>query len=158
MSEEWRDIPSYENLYQVSDLGNIRRGNRILKPSFNTAGYLKVGLSKNGKVKTYMIHQLMAITFIGNYVFDRKIIVDHKDNVKTNNVLDNLQLITFRKNVSKDRIGSSKYTGVSWNKTRKKWYAYINTTGKNKFLGSFDNENDAALAYSNALNEYKERI
>lgn len=153
--EEYRDIPDYDGLYQVSNLGNVKslknNKERILKPSKNR--YLKVVLSKNDKNKTYTIHQLVAITFL-NHKPDGtlKIIVDHKDNNNLNNRLDNLQLISQRENSSKDRKGgSSKYTGVYWDKRDSKWVSQLLINNKHKNLGYFDNEIEAADAYQIAL-------
>ena len=58
MKEEWRDIPNYENLYQISNTGKIKslhnyRKNNILIPRIKK-GYYTIGLRKNGKRKYYM--------------------------------------------------------------------------------------------------------
>ena len=76
MEENWKDIPGYEGLYQVSDMGRVksfpRRGNykiRILKPRLsgkNRRKYYTVLLSKNNIPKTITIHQLVAIAFLGH--------------------------------------------------------------------------------------------
>ena len=69
--EKWKDIKKYEGKYQVSNLGNVRslnyhRENKIkrLKKSNDKAGYLVVGLCKNGKMRTYKVHRLVAEAFI----------------------------------------------------------------------------------------------
>ena len=49
---------------------------------------------------------------------------------------------------------SSKYKGVTWNKKRKKWVVRINVEGKNEYLGSYNNEDEAARAYNQAVLEY----
>jgi len=56
-----------------------------------------------------------------------------------------------RENCSKDRVGSSKYTGVYFHKARGKWMAKIQLNGKYIYLGSYINEEDAAEAYKNTL-------
>lgn len=73
MEEIWKDMPNYEGLYQISNLGNVKSLNynrtgeeRVLKPVKVTKGYLKVKLCKNGEVKQYIIHRLVAETFIPN--------------------------------------------------------------------------------------------
>ena len=83
-----------------------------------------------------------------------KTVVDHKDNIKTNNYLSNLQLITNRENLIKFRlIGnySSKYVGVYWHKRAKKWCSQIQINGKMKYLGLFVNEEEAHETYQNEL-------
>ena len=168
MKEIWKDIPDYEGIYQVSNLGRIKSLERkiwnvknnsysklkckILKQSLTGKGYLAVNLHKNGIKKTKTIHVLVAICFLGHKQSGMKgFIVDHKDNIKTNNKLSNLKLITNRKNLSKNKKGTSKYTGVSWNKNKNKWIAQIYMNGKNKNLGYFDNEYSAHIKYQQEL-------
>ena len=163
MIEEWRSIKGYKN-YEASNLGRIKsldrlvnsRGSgkrivkgKILKPFFDNNGYLMV--KPNGKPKR--IHQLVAIAFL-NHTPDgtHKIVVDHIDNDRLNNRVDNLQLISNRENSSKDRKGYfSKYVGVSWYKRDRKWVARIRVNGENKNLGHFTNEIEAAESYQTAL-------
>ncbi|MDR2774792.1 MAG: hypothetical protein LBC19_08635 [Tannerella sp.] len=77
--EEWRDIPGYEGLYQVSNTGRVKslRNNIILKPGTQTNGYQFVILSVNGAKKQKMIHRIVAETFIPNPENKREI--NHKD-------------------------------------------------------------------------------
>ncbi|CAA6810324.1 MAG: HNH homing endonuclease [uncultured Sulfurovum sp.] len=166
MKEIWKDIEGYEGLYKISNLGNVRSLDRvvtksnnvvnrlkgkILKPAKNTSGYYNVIIYKNCKPKTYSNHQLVAMMFLNHKPDGFNIVVDHIDNNKLNNRLDNLQLITNRENVSKESRGKSKYTGVSWRKNRNKWISTICINGKRKHLGSFINEIDAHYAYQNKL-------
>ena len=167
MKEIYKDIPGYEGLYQVSNLGDLKSfdrlvshrygGYRLLKGKNKKAtktniGYLVVNLSKNGKNKTFNIHQLVAMAFLNHIPEGHKIVVDHIDNNKTNNRLDNLQLITPRENTSKDKTGyTSEYIGVSWNKKRRKWVSTININGQVIFLGRFNNEYEAHLKYQEKL-------
>jgi hypothetical protein len=169
MQEIFKDIPEYEGLYQVSNLGNVKslaremvKGKRkfiskekILKLGKDGAGYYFVNLYKNGKIKNFKIHKLVAITFL-NHIPDRyRIVVDHIDNNPLNNRLENLQLISQRQNTSKDRInGSSKYIGIYWNKKANKWMALISINGKRKYLGIFSDELDAHEAYKKELKKF----
>jgi hypothetical protein len=166
MQEIFKDIPNYEGLYQVSNLGNVKslgnnssRKERILKPQLSRAKrcqYYSLTLFSNGIPKRITIHQLVAIAFLG-YAPDgtNKICVDHINNNRFDNRLENLQLITNRENSSKDRIGVSVFTGVCWHKGHKKWRAAININGKRKYLGYFDTEIRASEAYQKELNELK---
>ena len=77
MTEEWRDIPGYEGLYQASDLGRVRsldrvdtsgkrRRARLMRPSVRSDGcYFEVHLSKGNKGRTWPVHQLVARAFFG---------------------------------------------------------------------------------------------
>jgi hypothetical protein len=171
-TEIWKDIPEYEGTYQVSDIGNVkslgrevlRNGNtmiikeKILKPSPNNQGYLLVGLCSNSLKKNMKVHVLVAMAFL-NHKPDgtHKIVVDHINNNKLDNRLVNLQLINHRENTSKDRKnGTSKYTGVCWQKLNNKWQAEITINGKKKYLGLFTDEYEAHLLYQKALKMYHE--
>lgn len=93
MEEEiWCPVKNYESLYEVSDQGRVKSigygKERILKPARHT-GYLRVYLYKNGEMKTYKIHRLVAQTFIPNP--DNLPQVNHKDENKENNFVQNLE-------------------------------------------------------------------
>ena len=92
-SEIWKDVVGYDGYYQVSDRGNVRSvtrkdsigrkiGGRILKPRYNRGGYLLINLCKNGKVRTKLIHRLVAEGFIPNPESLPQI--NHIDEVKDN--------------------------------------------------------------------------
>lgn len=96
--EIWKDIPDYEGLYQVSNLGRVKgliRG-KILKQSILTNGYLNVWLSKDGRVKIKRVHRLVAMAFIPNP--DNKPQVNHIDKDVTNNCVNNLEWVTASEN------------------------------------------------------------
>lgn len=153
--EIWKDIPTYEGLYKVSNKGNILNVIRNKKLSLcpGTNGYLRVTLCNNGK-KYYRVHQLVGMAFLCHNINDKKYIIDHKNNVKDDNNVDNLQIITQRENTSKDRKNkTSKYTGVCYHKKGKKFRASITINKKNKHLGFFENEYDAHLKYQEYLNK-----
>ena len=172
--ERWRDIPDYEGSYQVSDfgrvkslakektggIGNYKRKERILKTPLSF-GYRMVSLSNGPKVKSFKVSVLVAMAFLDHKTDGHKVIVDHKDNIRTNDYLSNLQLITNRENSSKDRFRgnySSKYVGVCWKKENMKWAANIVIDGKLNYLGYFVNELDAHNAYQESKEELEESI
>ena len=101
MSEEWRDIQGYEGLYQVSNLGNIKslfRYKKILKKSPVSSGYLSVELWKDKKNRRHLIHRLVAKAFIPNP--EQLPQINHKDEDKTNNQVDNLEWCTAKYNMN----------------------------------------------------------
>ena len=86
-----------------------------------------------------------------NHKPNKEFVVDHINNIKLDNRLENLQLITQRENSSKDRKGTSVYRGVSWAKQNKKWIAQITINKKKINLGYFTIELNASKAYNLAL-------
>lgn len=98
LSEEFRDIPGYEGLYEVSNLGRVRnkKTGRILKPFKNTNGYFRLDLCKNGIRRAAKVHRLVAEAFIPNP--QNLPCVNHKDENKINNCLDNLEWCTYEYN------------------------------------------------------------
>ena len=157
--ENWASIDGYLN-YQVSWWGRVTntKTGRILKNTFGSHGYLHVGLSKNGKVKTHCIHVMVAQAWVLNP--EDKKCVDHIDGDKTNNHFENLRYATYSENNrhrSKRANTTSKYYGVCFHKKTDKWNAQIQIDGKRKNLGFFTDEKQAAVAFNNAAAEfYKE--
>jgi hypothetical protein len=153
--EIWRNIDGYD--YSVSNYGRIKNNKfgRILKPSKNKNGYLIVRLSKDGVSKTLKkVHRLVANAFIFNP--ENKKCVDHIDNNRSNNNINNLRWATNKEN-NQNKIMSKNNTsgikGVSFNKKAKKWEAQITIDGIRIFLGYFDNIEDAKQARIKKANE-----
>ena len=162
--EQWKDIPDYEGLYQVSDLGRVKRLDRyknhssgkgtflskekIMKQSFSSR-YYSVGLNKDFKSKRSLIHQLVSICFLNHYPMQNNLVIDHKDNIKEHNMLSNLQLITVRKNSSKDSINKSGFTGVI--KKSNRFESIISNKGKILNLGTFGTAEEASKKYNEAV-------
>lgn len=169
--EIWKDIPGYEGYYQASNLGRIKSLDRItyrkdgrianlkgkeLFLSKGELGYYQTSLFKNKKAHWVYVHQLIAITFLNHTPCRYKLVVDHINNIKTDNKVKNLQITDIRHNSSKDRLNKhSKYTGVSLIIKTKRWKSTIDINKKSFHLGSFKTEEEARDAYQNAISNYK---
>jgi len=160
--EIWRDIEGYEGLYQVSSYGRVKGLNRVTSHGHKlreriiiggmSTSYRSVILNKDGVGKSMLIHRLVALSFIPNH--NNLPQVNHIDEDKLNNNLDNLEWVSIRRNQnhSKNKKSTSNHPGVYWNKVINKWQCCIRVDGKNKHLGSFKSELDAAFAYTNYCN------
>ncbi len=162
MVEEYREIKGYEGLYKISNFGNVisesrlqkRRGKEFLSKEILlkkgiTGGYYLVGLLKDSIQKSFRVHQLVAIAFLGHTPDGHNLVIDHIDGDTLNNRVDNLRIVTSYENCfvgfRKDRNKfTSKYLGVFFNKNEGKWSASSTINGNVHYLGRFDNELDAA--------------
>jgi len=107
IEEIWKDVKGYEGLYQVSNIGRVKRlrftnrytdreQERIKVLKLCKKGYLRVALFKNGKGKHVEVQRLVAIAFIPNP--DNKPEVNHIDGNKKNNKVENLEWVTISEN------------------------------------------------------------
>lgn len=101
--ETWKDIEGYEGFYQVSDQGRVKslvRKNRIkeklLKTTPSGRGYPMVALCRDGTQAYLTIHRLVATAFIPNP--ENKECINHKNGIKTDNRVENLEWATYREN------------------------------------------------------------
>lgn len=86
-----KDIVGFEGLYGITSCGRVwsYRQNKFMKPSFQKGGYWKINLRKDGRVYTRQIHRLVAEAYIPNP--NDLPVVNHKDEIKTNNCVNNLE-------------------------------------------------------------------
>lgn len=156
MKEEiWRDICFIENyieydftgLYQISNFGRVKSLNyhqtgkkKILKAQKTKDGYLFVRLCKDGKVKTFRVNRLVAFMFIKNDDKINKVDVNHINEDKTNNCIENLEWCTRKYNMNygtrKENL-SKKIIGFSSTETK---VIVLKSIRQSKLLGfSFGN-------------------
>lgn len=124
LNEVWMDIPHYDGLYQVSNLGRIKalprervnyQGGRWIQPEqimatrFNEDGYECVSLTmKSGKRKTERVHRLVALTFIPNP--DNKPEVNHINSIRDDNRVENLEWVSRKENIYHSSVYGNKRT------------------------------------------------
>lgn len=104
-TESWKPVANFEGLYEVSDLGRVRRVAgfqakvaRFLKHRPSHVGYPRVNLCKDGKHKDTYVHRLVAFTFLGKCPEGYE--VNHIDGDKNNNRVTNLEYITRKANMA----------------------------------------------------------
>jgi hypothetical protein len=171
--EVWKDIPNYEGFYQVSNFGNVKSLEREI---YNKKGklhyrqkekimslnisyhYQKVQLHKNFQNKKYYVHHLVSIVFLNHTPNgSTKIVIDHIDGDKSNNNVNNLQIISQSMNalkaIKRRCKTTSKYKGVSFDKCRNKWVSSTTRNGKGIFLGRFETEIEAYNKYKQFNNK-----
>lgn len=113
-NEQWRDIAGYEGMYQVSDLGRVRSKHsgewKVLRCGTLPKGYLMVNLHQDGKRKCVTVHRLVANAFIPNSD-ETKTQINHKNEVKTDNRVENLEWCTASYNQTYNDLNLRKKNG-----------------------------------------------
>ncbi len=157
MIEEWKDIDGYEP-YEVSNMGNVRRCNKILKGRPTKNGYIVVCLSKDRTYKNKYVHRLVA----SNFIDKTNLVVNHIDGDKSNNKVSNLEWTTYSKNtihaynnglMYKDFTPESGYKGVRPSNGR--YMARISRDNKSIYIGTYDTAEEAHNEYVKAVEIYK---
>ena len=172
-NEIWKPVIGYETHYWVSNKGKIKNSRKIMKTYINNSGYECIDFTVN-KVRTkFLVHRLVCAAFLDN--IDNLPEVNHKDENKLNNTLENLEwcsrshnkqhsiktgaynyLFTAKHTLGKKhkRNTTSIYHNVSYDKERNKWTAVI-IHNKQKFgFKRFDTEIEAALHVNTIIDTY----
>lgn len=133
--------------YKIS-VAQMRAGHLAGRP--NTNGHIQISI----KGKRYMAHTLAWFYVTGEWpVF----VIDHENRIYDDNSWKNLRLSTLSQNQGNRKTwqnGTSKYKGIYWNKTKKKWIAQIGMNNKRIYLGQFNNELEAFEVYKKAALQY----
>ncbi|EAC2211155.1 NUMOD4 domain-containing protein [Listeria monocytogenes] len=150
--EIWKDVPGYELIYQASNEGNIRTHEekttfsskhgkrrwkqRILKQKQDKGGYKRVSLWKNGNSKDYLVHRIIALTFIPQ--IPNKTLINHKDCNPSNNNVNNLEWCDYRENLLHafdNRLNENAQAIVLVNSKTKETKYFRSKTEASRFLG-----------------------
>lgn len=163
-TEIWKDIPNFEGLYQVSNLGRIKKlavtnldtlnrsyylPEKISKQHLRDKRYPAIHLTKNKTQHFFRVHTLVMLAFVG----ESDMCVDHIDNNSQNNHLTNLRYISHRRNIlygKRDQKRKHKYPGI-WVKPNGNYGAVMQLKGKTKHLGTFKDPKEASEAYLKAI-------
>jgi len=159
----WCDIPNYENSYEANNNGKIRnkKTKKILSPSKDKKNYLRVNLCKDKRTKTFLVHQLIAKTFIKNT--DNLKMIDHINGIPNDNRTCNLRWTTYKDNANniitreRNSISKSKEKHPMFGKNHKQ--STINKmieSSKNKRkIEQFDKNFNLISEYNSISDVYK---
>jgi hypothetical protein len=161
--EVWKDVIGYENLYQISNLGRVKSlakkrftgknfktireyPEKILSTKFNNNGYEQTTICKNGVLSCFLVHRLVAKSFLLTDDFSKQ--VNHINGDKKCNNLENLEWVSSRENECHKQTllkKTSNYIGVSFVAKSNKWRSQIQFNGRKIHLGFYDSEEEAYL-------------
>lgn len=137
MNEIWKPInlEPFNKSHLISNFGNIKTiQGKILSQNIDKDGYYQVCLCYEGLQQTKKVHRLVALTFLYND-YQSGLVVNHKDGIKTNNFVGNLEWVTIQYNTQHGYD-----MGLS-----KKGYEHVNA----KHYALYDNENNLISQYEN---------
>ena len=145
-------------MFKVTEDGRVVGARGFwLNPTVQPTGHKSVTYFNAESQRRYIhVHRLVGLCYVPDFEPGSQNIIDHIDNDPTNNHYTNLRWVTKRQNCqnllgNKSGTTTSRYSGVSWKKREQRWAAQIRLDGKNKGLGTFKDELDAAKAYDQAL-------
>ena len=157
MKEVWKDVIGFEEAYQVSNFGRIKRKKRtdsnnrthkerIMSPSIYSNGYLNVELRMNNKKRRTSVHRLVAEAFIDNPLNLPQI--NHKDENKANNHVSNIEWCTAQYNIRyKDGVKRRRATAILNSN------AVCKYSMEGEFIEKFECATDAAISVNGSCTE-----
>jgi len=173
MEEEvWKDIPGYVGYYKASNLGRVKGLDRVVQDKLGRSvpikstilsysykkGYRQVHLNKTNVRKRHPVHQLVAMAFLDHVPCRMQMVVVHIDEYKTNNRLDNLQLMGNRENVHKSKQSGLPMGVVNSYSKKKPFRSRLRIGGKTLNLGNYVTAEEAHQVYLNKLEELGEGL
>lgn len=138
--EEWKPIAGYEGLYEVSNLGRVRRSTWKLVRGKSQNGYIRINLYKNGEQKAFLVHRLVAAAFAPNEKGYK--IINHMDECPSNNRADNLEWCTQKHNMN---WGTVKDRERMNNPLRKRVMSIDIKTGTHEYFNSISEAYDSVV-------------
>lgn len=152
--EVLKEIKGYEGRYKINQFGDIYtiKNNFLIKrkTTISKSGYEQILLFMNGTCKSFLVHRLVAMSFIPNNNPDNLDQINHKDFNRLNNSASNLEwsnnYLNNKHRAQNMSLRTSDFVGVYLHKLSKRWNAQIGENGRNKFIGSFATEQEAINA------------
>ena len=130
--------------------------NRFANKKVKTNSANCVGILYNGQRFFVSCHRVIWCYYYGKWP-ESNLVIDHKDGNHYNNTIENLRLVTTaenNKNRSTPKNNTSGHVGIYWSNKTRKWQVQIGTNGKNKYIGYFENKEDAIKARKEAMKKH----
>lgn len=150
--DELVPVPGYEGYFCTRKgrmFSTMKGFKEIATNSRDKDGYLKATLFLNKKPIHFRKHRIIALTFLG----DSELMINHKNGIKDDNRVENLEYVSERENQSHWRISKGYDVGVCWAKKEKKWRAYFQENHNWEHLGFFNTKEEAKEVYLNRLKQ-----
>lgn len=147
--EEWRVIPGFER-YEVSNMGCVRRGNKLIKPCPDSYGYRQVNVYRDGKRYCRKVYRLVMQAFVPNT--ENKPHIDHVNRDRSDDRLENLRWVTVSENCRNKEGFIEEMFGIGWNKKNSKYTVRVYANGKETYYGSRTTLEEAKELRDKALN------
>lgn len=127
MNETWKNLYNFST-YQISNTGRVRK-TELRKLSIDSVGYHRLHLSRDNHQRVIGVHRAVWESFVGPIPPDK--MINHKNGIKTDNRLENLELVTNRENIEHyknnlltyrgEKVNTSKLNGNKIRKIREKF-------------------------------------
>lgn len=160
MEEIYKTIPSFPD-YKVSNKGNVisykyKNKPKKINPFINYNGYYEISVYVGKKLFKRRVHSLMAEAFLGfKYVSHKSGVINHIDGNKLNNDINNLEIVSSRKNTTHSILETKGYIGT-YDIERNKYVSYFRLRGEKIFIGRFDSKEQVTEVYNYCLKISKE--